>query len=174
MKQLSLQRRDRERGQGLVEYALILVLVAVVSIVVLVVLGQTISDTFTCIVHELGAEMGGVDGGVYRYELVNATTDEFLGRAQCGGTYVTADLGTSNFNFSGSAPTTVNQVRFTVEYPDGSIVDAATESATPWSVYGNSGSSYGNAPGSSLDPGRHVITAVTDTGVESRFIFYVQ
>ena len=37
----------KERGQGLVEYALILVLVAVVAIAVLLVLGPIIGNVFT-------------------------------------------------------------------------------------------------------------------------------
>jgi pilus assembly protein Flp/PilA len=37
----------RERGQGLVEYALILVLVAVVVIAVLLILGPIIGNVFT-------------------------------------------------------------------------------------------------------------------------------
>lgn len=40
----------REEGQGLVEYALILVLVAVVVIVVLAVLGPIVGDVFSKIV----------------------------------------------------------------------------------------------------------------------------
>ena len=37
----------RERGQGLVEYALILVLVAIVVIAVLLILGPIIGNVFT-------------------------------------------------------------------------------------------------------------------------------
>mgnify|MGYP003574285989 CR=1 FL=1 len=37
----------KEKGQGLVEYALILVLIAVVVIAALVILGPTISGVFT-------------------------------------------------------------------------------------------------------------------------------
>jgi len=37
----------RERGQGLVEYALILVLVAIVVIAVLLILGPVIGNVFT-------------------------------------------------------------------------------------------------------------------------------
>lgn len=44
-----------EKGQGLVEYALILVLVAVVVIVVLQILGPTIGNVFSSIVSSLGA-----------------------------------------------------------------------------------------------------------------------
>ena len=42
--------RPREEGQGLVEYALILVLVALVVIVILALLGPTIGNTFSNIV----------------------------------------------------------------------------------------------------------------------------
>ncbi|MFQ6100490.1 MAG: Flp family type IVb pilin [Anaerolineae bacterium] len=43
----------REEGQGLVEYALILVLVAIVVIVVLSLLGPTIGNIFSNIVDNL-------------------------------------------------------------------------------------------------------------------------
>jgi pilus assembly protein Flp/PilA len=42
--------QPREEGQGLVEYALILVLVALVVIVILAILGPTIGNTFSNIV----------------------------------------------------------------------------------------------------------------------------
>lgn len=44
----------REDGQGLVEYALILVLIAIVVIVILGLLGETVSDVFSQIVSGLG------------------------------------------------------------------------------------------------------------------------
>lgn len=43
----------REEGQGLVEYALILVLIAIVVIVVLVVLGPAVADIFQQIVDAI-------------------------------------------------------------------------------------------------------------------------
>jgi pilus assembly protein Flp/PilA len=43
----------REEGQGLVEYALILVLVAIVVIVILTVLGPAIGNIFSQIVNAL-------------------------------------------------------------------------------------------------------------------------
>ncbi|MGQ9516140.1 MAG: Flp family type IVb pilin [Anaerolineae bacterium] len=43
----------REEGQGLVEYALILVLVAIVVIAILMVLGPTIGNVFSQIVTAL-------------------------------------------------------------------------------------------------------------------------
>jgi pilus assembly protein Flp/PilA len=42
----------REEGQGLVEYALILVLIALVVIAVLTLLGPTVGNVFTQIVNE--------------------------------------------------------------------------------------------------------------------------
>jgi pilus assembly protein Flp/PilA len=43
----------KEKGQGLVEYALILVLVAIVVIVILVILGPAISNVFSNIIANL-------------------------------------------------------------------------------------------------------------------------
>ena len=50
--------RDEE-GQGLVEYALILVFVSIVSIAVLTVLGVDVSDIFT----DIETQLDGVAGG---------------------------------------------------------------------------------------------------------------
>jgi pilus assembly protein Flp/PilA len=44
----------REKGQGLVEYALILVLVAIVVIAILLLLGPIIGNVFSRIVSGLG------------------------------------------------------------------------------------------------------------------------
>ena len=43
----------KEKGQGLVEYALILVLVAIVVIAVLTLLGPTIGNVFSNVVNTL-------------------------------------------------------------------------------------------------------------------------
>jgi pilus assembly protein Flp/PilA len=43
----------REKGQGLVEYALILVLVAIVVIAILIILGPVIGNVFSGIVAAL-------------------------------------------------------------------------------------------------------------------------
>lgn len=45
---------NREDGQGLVEYALILVLVAIVVIAVLALLGPIIANVFSRIINGLG------------------------------------------------------------------------------------------------------------------------
>jgi pilus assembly protein Flp/PilA len=46
-------KRIRQKGQGLVEYALILVLVAVVVIVILSLLGPAIGNVFSNIVNSI-------------------------------------------------------------------------------------------------------------------------
>jgi pilus assembly protein Flp/PilA len=43
----------KEKGQGLVEYALIIVLVAIVVIVILVILGPAIANVFSNIITHL-------------------------------------------------------------------------------------------------------------------------
>ncbi len=45
----------REQGQGLVEYALILVLVAIVVIAILAILGPQIANIFSQVTSGLGA-----------------------------------------------------------------------------------------------------------------------
>jgi pilus assembly protein Flp/PilA len=45
--------RDREDGQALVEYALLLSLIAVASIAILTTLGQSVSGIFSTINHEV-------------------------------------------------------------------------------------------------------------------------
>ena len=46
---------NRESGQGLVEYALVLVLVAIVVIAILTLLGPQIGNVFSRILHGLSA-----------------------------------------------------------------------------------------------------------------------
>ena len=52
-KVLGLLTKAREKGQGLVEYALILVLVAVVVIAILTLLGPAIGNVFSSIVWSI-------------------------------------------------------------------------------------------------------------------------
>jgi len=47
--------RRRESGQGMVEYALILVLVSIVVIVILLTMGNQIANVFSNVVAALGA-----------------------------------------------------------------------------------------------------------------------
>ena len=49
-----LDRAGQQRGQGMVEYALILVLVSIVVIVILLTMGNQISNVFSNVVAALG------------------------------------------------------------------------------------------------------------------------
>jgi pilus assembly protein Flp/PilA len=51
---LAAHRDNGEEGQGMVEYALILVLIAVVVIVILTVVGQQVSNVFSNVSGGLG------------------------------------------------------------------------------------------------------------------------
>ena len=44
----------KEKGQGLVEYALILVLIAIVVIVIMTLLGEQVNNVFTSITTTMG------------------------------------------------------------------------------------------------------------------------
>jgi pilus assembly protein Flp/PilA len=51
----AVQRVSSPRGQGLVEYSLILVLVAIVVIAALMMLGPVVGNTFSTINNSLGS-----------------------------------------------------------------------------------------------------------------------
>ncbi len=160
----------QQEGQGLVEYALILILVAVVTVVILAILGTSIRETYSCIVHELGA-VGNVSigsSGVYQYTLIDADTDQPIGRASCGQSLST----NSNINFRADAPAGVTSINFTITLPDGSVIER-TENAAPWAVFGDSNGDYSSALDGTLGPGRYEIFAETNTGETSSFVFYV-
>jgi len=61
-----------EKGQGLVEYALILVLVAIVVLGVLLILGPTVGNTFSNIVANLQRFSGGGAGVIQNVSASNA------------------------------------------------------------------------------------------------------
>ncbi len=56
---MNQKHKRAEKGQGLVEYALIMVLVAVVSIGVLAVLGPSVGNVFSNVSNTLGSVAGG-------------------------------------------------------------------------------------------------------------------
>ena len=50
---LELERRTRDRGQGLAEYALILALIAIIAIVALIFLGGQVSTIISNVGHSM-------------------------------------------------------------------------------------------------------------------------
>ncbi len=53
LRELMVRKEDDQEGQGMVEYALILVLIAVVVIVILAVVGHQVSNVFSNISNGL-------------------------------------------------------------------------------------------------------------------------
>lgn len=75
---MNTRQEARQRGQGLVEYALILVLVAVVVIAVLTLLGPQVGNVFSRVNAGLGVATGGGGGGSTA-TVTNAGTQTHLG-----------------------------------------------------------------------------------------------
>lgn len=79
-----LKRRDRE-GQGLVEYALILVFVAIVTIAIVTLLGDSITQTYCTVVYELqqGSPVAkGCKAPIVKCVVANANRNTFAMEAQ--------------------------------------------------------------------------------------------
>jgi pilus assembly protein Flp/PilA len=74
---------ESQEGQGLVEYALILVLVAIVVIATLMVLGPKIGNVFTAINNSLSAASLGGSGGVTQYNSINYPIEQNAINAYC-------------------------------------------------------------------------------------------
>ena len=55
----SVYRKNKEKGQGLVEYSLITVLVAVVIVAVLLILGPSVVNVYAKVNNSLSAQSGG-------------------------------------------------------------------------------------------------------------------
>ena len=53
IRELGERLQEREEGQGMVEYALILVLISIVVIVILSTLGKTVNNVFSNVSHGL-------------------------------------------------------------------------------------------------------------------------
>lgn len=67
--------KKKEKGQGLVEYALILVLVAIVVIAALMVLGPIIGNVFSTINSSLSTVSGGGPWSTSNGDVVNTCTN---------------------------------------------------------------------------------------------------
>ncbi len=55
IRELGERLRTREEGQGMVEYALILVLISIVVIVILTTLGKTVNNVFSNVSNGLSS-----------------------------------------------------------------------------------------------------------------------
>jgi pilus assembly protein Flp/PilA len=77
-----------EKGQGLVEYALILVLVAIVVIAAMMILGPTVGNVFNNVNSSLeGLTSGGGGGSLPSGPSSNTAYDNYTGIPRMGNTY---------------------------------------------------------------------------------------
>lgn len=143
-----IKQHSFEEGQGLVEYALILVLVAVVAIVILALMGQTVESTFNCLVMTLNAAQGSPIVGL---SLIDSTTDATI-TPVCG---QTVDLTGLNGHMSIRVDTKGTVGSVTINLTGPSPV-TRTENVYPYSLFGDND---GDFAGGSLNSGDYSLTA---------------
>jgi len=148
-----IQRHHLERGQGLVEYALILVLVAVVAIVILALMGQTVESTFNCLVMTLNAAQGSPIVGL---TLIDSNTDEAI-TPVCGQTIGLAGLN-GHMSIRVDTKGTVGSVSIQLTGPSNV---SRTENFYPYSLFGDTD---GDFAGGSLNSGDYSLTATAYSG----------
>ncbi len=140
--------KHHEEGQGLVEYALILLLVGVVAIVILAAFGGTISNSFNCVVMSLDAIQG---SPIVALTLADSTTDEPVSLL-CG---QNVDISAINGHLTIIAETKGSVGSVTLQL-NGPTTQSRTESIYPYSLFGDTD---GDFTGGTLSPGDYSLTA---------------
>jgi pilus assembly protein Flp/PilA len=143
-----MNRIKREEGQGLVEYALVLVLIAIVILVVLGLVGEEVRCVFAKTVAGLGGQT-----------------------LTCSGTeYVVNGFGVSVGGGPAECTVTATNVEVTV-YIDGELAEAGT----PVSGTGTaSGGGTGSGSGTTNDSGVATIPSIASSGAACGGIMTVE
>jgi Flp pilus assembly pilin Flp len=165
-------RHEREAGQGLVEYALILIGVALVVILGLTVFGERLQGVYDCITNTVIALEPTDAGSVIGFELVDPGTNESLGNVPCIGSLAS---GTYSIN----ALTLSHNTKSVYFEMTGPISQTRTENIVPYSLFGDTDGDYA---GSNFPPGKYTLTATPYTGVSGggtagrpfKMTFYVE
>ena len=89
------QPATEEKGQGLVEYALILVLVALAVVAALTVFGSQLQAVYQCIASNVQALPPNDVGSIYGFELIDPASNDVIRQMGC---LETLDAG--NYSFS--------------------------------------------------------------------------
>ncbi|MCA9882878.1 MAG: hypothetical protein KC546_11845 [Anaerolineae bacterium] len=142
-------RRRRQTGQGLVEYALILTLVAIVVIASLALFGNKLAALYQCVASNLEAMNPGEGGSVRGFELVDPSSGTVIRSLGCIDSF---DSG----NYTITALTIDPQVKSVYFELDGPITNTRTENIIPWSLFGDTSGSYA---GRTLPAGEYTLTA---------------
>jgi len=124
----SVKKPVREQGQGLVEYAMILVLIAVVIILILTALGSSVTLIYAQIVGGLNGQS--ISGSGTEQIVVGATVSSTL-----------AGPGSCNVTLSDVTVVGLN---------DGAVVDGGTAVAVPVTATGGSTTLNGTAGNSGI------------------------
>lgn len=131
-----MKHLSREEGQGLVEYALILVLVAIVVIAILLLLGPIIGNVFSNITAELLNPTGSGGGGSSTKAITGVTARNVVGELQITVSVSKATtVSLSGGGLSGSQSCSVSCIFKFSSYPSHGTVtatagDGSTGSAT--------------------------------------------
>jgi Flp pilus assembly pilin Flp len=151
---MSTARRRSEEGQSLVEYALLLILVAVAIILVLGLFGETLEQNFQCIVTTLNATQG---SPIVGFTLVNSQTDNDIAPL-CWQTVGLADMPNGRLTIRANTQGVVGSVTIQLVGPTNVT---RTENIIPYSIFGDTD---GDFAGGTLSPGDYTITATAYTG----------
>ena len=144
---------NRERGQGLAEYAFILVLVAVAAIVAITLFGESLRDTYDCMVQQFRGLAGQEGTHIRDFTLVDPDSDSDIEMLTCGSQISLAEVD-NNFNITANVEG--GEAGSVVLVLDGPESLSRTENEFEYTLFGNSPGNYDNG---TLPPGRYTLTA---------------
>ena len=148
------QHNHKERGQGLVEYALILALVALVTIIGLGAFGDSLYTSYRCLAITM-ENLG--DAPISGFMMVDSAADVDINWI-CGQHLSLADLPSNVSIRTYGSP--VGSMRLSLSGP---VSNTRVENIPPYSLWGDTD---GNYSGRSLATGEYTLTATaySDSG----------
>ncbi len=146
------QNAHRERGQGLVEYAMLLALVALVAIIGLAAFGESLYGSYRCLAITM-ENLGG--SPISGFMLVDSGADSDI-QWVCGQNLALADM-PGNVSFRTYGPE-VGSMRLSLSGP---VSNTRVENVTPYSLWGDNA---GDFAGQSLATGEYTLTATAYSG----------
>jgi len=153
---MKTQYHRRQDGQALVEYAMILVLVAIATIIAITVFGSSLQQQYYCVVFSL--ETAGTGGAIQGFTLVDADADEDV-MAMCGQPIVKANMPSNSLSIRADVADVVDSVVIDMTGPIN--ISGQVEDVYPFATFSNSASDYS---GQSFPPGEYTITVAAFSG----------
>ncbi|MAU08588.1 MAG: hypothetical protein CL607_02110 [Anaerolineaceae bacterium] len=149
------QPATEEKGQGLVEYALILVLVALAVVAALTVFGSQLQAVYQCIASNVQALPPNDVGSIYGFELIDPASNDVIRQMGC---LETLDAG----NYSFSAVTRSEAIQSVYLELEGPVSQTRTENEIPWALFGDEPA--GNFAGGNLSAGTYTLKGTPYAG----------